>query len=136
MTDKLSNYGIKLCEVSGSVVTPVAGLVKLAMPKIKNEKVEATSHDSGGYKEFVSGNLVEVEDFSGTFAFISGNVSKYLSYLTSGCVANYEIQCPNSVKFDFPALITEFTPGEADANKPELLNVEITFSPSGSIVTA
>jgi hypothetical protein len=32
---------LRLCEVSGSVVTPIAGLVKLAMPKIKNEKVRS-----------------------------------------------------------------------------------------------
>jgi hypothetical protein len=57
-------------------------LLNLLCQKSKMKRLEATSHDSGGYKEFVSSNLVEVEDFSGTFAFISGNVSKYLGYLT------------------------------------------------------
>lgn len=133
---KISNYGSKLCEVVSGSATEIAGLVKLAPPKFKNEKLDATTHDSGGWKEFISSNLVEIEDFTATYAFDNTVVSKYFSYFTSGCVANYEIQFPNSVKYDFSALITEFAPGEADSNKPELTTVEVTFSASGSMVVS
>ena len=56
--------------------------------------------------------------------------------MTAKTVGDYEITFPNDVVFTFKALITSVKPGGADAQSPELLELEVTFQPSGEMTIA
>jgi len=134
MANDFSNYGTVLASVSGSSTTTLAGLIKLDAPAVKNPKIESTNHGSGGKKTYISGSLVEIDDFKGTFSFDTTTATTMYNACTGGTLGTYKITFPNSQSWQFTSLVTEFQPEGSDATSPELLQYSVTFSPSGSMV--
>jgi hypothetical protein len=135
MTD-YTNYSTSLATMSGSVATIIAGLVKLDSPKISNKKINTTNHGSNGHTTFISGSLLEIDDFKATLSFEGTDSATLYSALIAGTMGSYRISFPNSKTWSFSALVTEFQPEGADAQSPEMLQYSVTFSPSGSMVVA
>lgn len=134
----LSNFGTLLkTSASGSgTYTAVAGLVKLEPPTIKNPKIDSTAHDSGTFKKAIYSNSVEISDFKGTFSMSGCAVDIFSGSLINGTPGYFQLYFPSTKTWTFPALVTEFGVTGADAQSPDLLQAEVTFSPSGSLVIA
>ncbi|GAP07126.1 hypothetical protein ATHL_01994 [Anaerolinea thermolimosa] len=124
-----TNYGVVLSLNS----TPIGEVVTIEPPEILNPALESTSHASGGYREFISSNLVEVGEFTATIHYtVASGVYNPLTKLTSGTADNYAISFPNGANWSFNALVTGVKVQEADAQNPDTLKAEITFRPTGT----
>ena len=135
MTD-YSDYGAILASgsVAAGTYVNVAGVIKIAPPAIKNEKVESTNHSSGGKKQFISSGLTEIADFKVNLSADKTILGNFATNVQSGSAYFYRITFPNSASWVFPSLLTALEQGEADAQNPKLMTADVTFSPSGSLV--
>lgn len=135
-TNAISNYGILLkVDNSGSFVT-IGESVEIEAPEIENKTVDATNHGSGGWKEVVSSGLKEISDFTCKFNYVKTDITALYTDLGAGTKKSYQICFPDSGSsiWQFSAFATKIKPGSASAEKPEALTVEVTFTPSGSMV--
>jgi hypothetical protein len=138
----ITNFGIQLKRGNGAspeVFTAVAEVISLDPPEIINEAIESTSHGTTAYRTFINSGLREVAEFTATVDYTptdaTHNATTGLLYdLTSSTAHNYQIVFPNvgSTTWQFSAIVTSFKPLAADAQKPETLQAEITFRPTGS----
>ena len=140
MTLAKTNYGTLLSSGSSIIdLVTIGEIVSIEPPEVMNETVETTNHSSGGWKEFVSGGLREVSEFTATINFVDANVTNLYNNMISGSVVNfYRVSFPDdgSTTWTFKALVTSVKPAGAEADSPEALQAEITFRPSGSTVLA
>jgi hypothetical protein len=125
---KLSTSG------SGGAYTAVAGVTKLTPPAIKNPAVESTNHNSPTYKTWISGGQVELTPIKSVISMDKSVSGSMVGYATSGSVYYWQVVFPNSQTWQFQGLLTEFTPGDADAQKPDMLQATCTIQPSGSMI--
>jgi predicted secreted protein len=141
MTSAKSNYGTLLKVGDGQEVETFASIgevVNIDPPELINEAVEATNHGSGGWKEFVSGGLKELTEFTTTVNFVDAAVTALYNDLVAGTEKNYQIVFPDdgSTTWTFAALVVGIKPMSVDAASPEALQAEIKFRPTGANVLA
>jgi len=139
MANEYTNYGILFNRLNGSgswVV--IANVADLDWPAVNNAAVESTHHSSGGRKEFVSSRLVELTEFKVTLNDVYTSCSTVLADVLSGSIVGYQIDSPipTEATWTFYALTTNYKKLKADATKPDVSKVEVTFRPSGSSVLA
>jgi hypothetical protein len=108
-------------------------VVSIDPPELTNASVEATNHASGGWREFISGGLKELSEFSILVNMASGTSSSMQGALTTGSSASYAIEFTDEELsiWTFNALVTGYKPEPADATAPEALQATITFRPTG-----
>jgi len=123
-----SNYGVVLQRVA----TPIAEVISIGMPELKQDAVEVTNHDSD-YREYISGGLFEAGEFN---VGINYNVacSGVFNDLISGSPVAYKIVFANAAASElaFTAIVTGVKFVEADAKSPDALALDVTFRPTGS----
>lgn len=129
-----TNYGTYLKKAA----TVLGEIVNIDPPELINEAVESTNHSSGGYREFISGGLRELTEFTCTVNFIGVTVSGIMTDVVAGTKASYSIEFTDdaTTKWTFDAIPTSFKPSAMDAQSPDVLQAEITLRPSGIIVIA
>lgn len=124
-----TNYGVVLSVNS----TPIGEMVTIEPPEITNLALESTNHASNGYREFISSNLIEVNEFTVTIHYVvASGAYNPLDKVTSGSKDTYNLSFPNGANWSFDALVTGFKVLEADAQNPDTLKAEITFRPTGT----
>ena len=130
-----SNLGVILSQGSGDPLTYVVigEVTNLDFPEIKTEVIESTSHNDT-WKTYAYSGLMEAGEFTATIKF--DGAETFTTDMKAKTVGDYEISFPNSVVWTFKALITSVKPGGADAQSPELLELEVTFQPSGEMTIA
>lgn len=124
-----TNYGITLMKGAASI----GSIVSLDPPELINEAVESTNHGSGGYKTFLSSELIELSEFSATILMDNVDSALLITDLEAGTAATYTMTFPSGESFGFDALVTKFKPESADATKPEAAKATVTFRPTGTI---
>jgi hypothetical protein len=127
----ITNYGVTLKRAS----VLIGDIVIVDPPELSNPTVESTNHASGGWREFVAGGLKEVGEFGitvndTTAVLVSGMVND----LNNGTSASYLMGFPDSTSWQFAAFVTSFKTKSADASKPEALQAEVKFRPTGVMV--
>jgi len=142
MTGAISDYGCILKMGDGATpenFTAIAEVVSVPPPGLDNPTIEGTSHGSGGYREFISGKLKEIPEFTINISFVptaaTHNVTTgLLSKVVSGAVTNFQFVFPNlsATTWSFSAVVSKFAPAEADATSPKPLATAITFRPTGT----
>lgn len=137
MANEYTNYGVTFRRLndSGSYVV-IGDVADIDYPAVSNPAVESTHHSSGNRKEFVSGRLVELAEFKVTLNDVYTSCSVILSDTLSGSSRGYQIasSLPSEATWTFYALTTQYKKLKADATKPDVAKVEVTFRPSGSAV--
>lgn len=127
-TTASSNYGTLLKKGS----TVIGEIVTIDPPELINEAVEATSHSSGGWREFIPGGLKEVGEFSATVNFAANaTVSGITTDLIAGTISSYTFEFPQGSNWTFSGFVVGFKPESADAQSPEALTAEVKFRPTG-----
>lgn len=131
-----ANFGALIKKEAGAVYSVIGQVVSLEPPELISEVVESTNHSSAGYREYISGGLTELGEFKATINFEKTVMSGLYNDLTGGTVGNYEIDFPDTgnTVWKFSALVKSIKPGTADAQKPEVLQAEIAFQPTGALV--
>lgn len=135
MTD-YSTYGVIFSLVSGSVVTPVAGVTEVGEFEMEREVIDATSHDSGDTKKFITKPLTEIADLPITLKMDKTSFTNFNGYFASGSAVPVQIEYPDGTKFDFSAVVPKIKLSEAKTDSDDLMTFEVTFKVSGSIVIA
>ncbi len=137
MTSAKSNYGIRL-KVASPYTADVGEVVSIDLPEAMAEAVEATSHSSAGWREFIAGGLKELSEFSATVNFTDTYVAALYTDFGAGTVKSYQIQFPDdgATKWTFSAYVVALKPTGADAGSPEALQMEVKFQPSGANVVS
>ena len=128
MADK-TNYGTLLKKAT----TSIGELVKIDPPEYTNPTVESTNHSSGGVRQFISGGLREMTAFKATINYDIANIATLVTDLVAGTKAAYTILFPDASSMRFSAIPTSIKPLSADAQKPDVLQAEITFQPTDSL---
>ena len=132
-TEAVTNYGTLLKKDT----TVLGEVVSIEPPELMNEAVEATNHSSGGWREFISGGLNELGEFTATVNFTSGvTISGFEADVIAGTVDSYSLTFPNTAVWSFDALPTSFKPDTADAQTPDALTATITLRPTGATTLA
>lgn len=124
-----SDYGVILSK-SGCAV---AGVKKIDFPELSNDALENTSHGSGGKKEYISSGLVGLSEFKVTLGYVPDVSGSLVTDLVAGTSGSYAVTFPNNEVWSFYALCTKFKPLGGDASKPEVLNAEVSFQPTGEM---
>ena len=135
----ITDYGIQLKRGNGAtpeVFTAIASVVNMPGPELINAAVQSTTHDSGGYRAFISGALKELAEFAITINYTPatpqyGATSGLIYDLINGTVRNYQVVFPDTTTWSFAALVTNFAPAEADSASPNPLTAVVTFRPTG-----
>jgi hypothetical protein len=138
-TIAVTNYGVKLEKETLGVYSVIGEVTSLDFPELINPAIEATNHQSGGYREYVSSKLVEVSEFKATVNYVANvTISGMLTDLTGGTARNYKFTFPTSPAsvWTVSALVTSLKPGSADAQGPEAMSAEVTFQPTGTATFA
>ena len=132
-TAATTNYGTLLKKA-----TVVQGEVtNIQPPSLSNPSVEATNHSSSGWREFISGGLKELSEFTADVNFTSGvTVSGFLTDVNAGTAASYSLTFPNTAVWTFNAIPTSFQPASADAASPDALKATVTLRPTGATTLA
>lgn len=121
-------------KVGSPYTADVGEVLSIDMPEIIGDAVEATSHSSSGWREFVPGALAEVSEFTATINFTDTYVAALYADFAAGTKKSYQIQFPDdgATKWTFDAYITGLKPLGADAGSPETLQMEVKFQPTGA----
>lgn len=128
-----TNYGTLLKKGS----TVLGEITVLQAPEFMNETVEATSHASGGWKEYISGGLKGVGEVNFTCNMTNvATVSGMMTDLSAGTKASYNITFPNTTVWTFDAFVVKFQPQSADAQSPEALKADVSLQPTGTMTIA
>lgn len=128
-TVAVTNYGTLLKKAT----TVLGEVVSINPPKLTNATVEATNHSSGGWREFVSSMLRELEEFTAVVNFTPAvMVSGIVIDLQAGTKASYSITFPDTSVWTSDCYVTGFAPETADAQNPDALKAEVTFRPTGT----
>jgi hypothetical protein len=135
LTSAHTNYGVVLGKWSGAAYVTIGEVVSIDPPEYSNAAVEATNHgSSGGQAEWVAGKLLRMSEFKVKLNYVSANIATLVTDMTAGTKSQYQILYPSdSDKQKFYALVTGVKPLPADAQKPDVMQAEITFQPSDSI---
>lgn len=130
-----SNYGTRL-KVASPYTADIGELVSIDNPELLAEAVEATHQGSAGWRDFVSGGLKELSEFTCTINYTDVSSSAVVLDLVTSGSKSYQIQFPDdgATKWTFGAIVTGFKPLSADAQSPEGLTAEIKFQPTGANV--
>jgi hypothetical protein len=129
-----TNYGTLLqLQDSALAYNTIGEVVSVDPPEFSNPEVEATNHSSGGVREFVSSKLMEMAPFKATLNYVAADIAPYVTMLTAGTKGAYQILYPNTQKQKFSALVTSVKPLGTDAQKPDVLKIEISFRPTDSL---
>lgn len=137
-----SNYGTLLKIGDGGtpteVFTVIGEVVSIDPPELVNEAIESTNHSSGGWKEFISGGLKELTEFTATINFVDVDITALYNLAVAGTPKNYQIVFPDNgnTTWTFAALVVSVKPLSADAQSPEALQAEVKFQPTGANVLA
>ena len=129
MTD--SNFGILLKKAT----VLVGEITNLGFPELTTPEVEKTNHSSGGNREFISGKLSEVSEFTFTINAVQANIDIIDTDRLAGTIANYQIEFPVDLAMDaltFNAFPTSIAYQDADAQSPDVMMADITFRPTGA----
>jgi hypothetical protein len=142
MTGAISDYACILQMGDGATpenFTAIAEVVNLPPPGLDNPTAEATSHGSGGYREYISTKLKEVPEIPFDINFIptaaTHNITTgLLSKVVSGAVTNFKFIFPNvsTTTWSLSAIVSKFVPAAADAKAPKPLGGTITLRPTGT----
>ena len=129
----VTNYGILLKKST----TLVGELTNLSFPTISTPAVETTNHSSAGVREFISGALTELGEFTVTINAVQAALDTLETDRRAGTVAGYTIEYTQSAggldDWDFSAIVTEIAVQDADSMSPDVISVDVTFRPSGDL---
>ena len=136
-TGALAAYGALLKVGDGATsesFTAIAEVRDIEGPELELETKEVTSHDSGGWREYI-GTLLTGGEVSFDLNFIPTNAThSYTSGLIDDMVnrvkRNYQLVFPDggSTVWEFAALVTGFKPS---APVEDELSAEVTLQVSG-----
>jgi hypothetical protein len=129
MSGEITNYGTLLKKAT----TSIGELVKIDPPEYTNPAVEATNHASGGVRNFISGGLREMTAFKATINYKIADIALLVTDLVAGTNAAYTVLFPDASSMRFHAIPTSIKPLSADAQKPDVMQAEITFQPTDSL---
>jgi hypothetical protein len=137
MTD-YANFGTLLYSMTASgssgSATLIASVVKLDPPAVTMPKIKSTNHGSGSYDKFIAAGVVEIDDFDVTLSYSGSALTTFYTSMVAGTLGFYKLAFPNGQNAYFDSLVTGWKPEEADSQSPELLQVTVTFSPSGTMI--
>jgi len=130
MTSAVTDYGVLFKKGT----TTIAEVINVAPPKDTTPAVEATSHSSGGVREYISTLLTGLSEFQATLNFISDATQDQIrTDKAAGTVAAYSIVLPGGMgTWTGNAIITGFQPAAADAKSPKPLTASVWVQPTGA----
>ncbi len=131
MTSARTDYAT-LLKRSGTTIAEVTGIDP---PEESNPAVEATSHSSAGYREYISQMLMALSEFTCTLNYFSDTTHDALhADMVAGTAQAFTIVLPGSLgTYAFNAIVTKFKADSgADAKNPKPIQATITFQPTGS----
>jgi len=135
-----SNYGITLeksSTISGTYAT-VGILLDVNIPEISTDKLNKTSHASGGKTEYTASGLVDMGDFDVVMKSSQSMLSGTYADLGAGTVSFYKITYPSGLSMNpwvFQGFPIKIKPGNADAQNPDIMKVTVTYSPTGGLTS-
>lgn len=140
MTNALAGYGVMLKVGDGDdpeVFTAIAEVRDIEGPELELEAKEVTSHDSGGWREFI-GTLLSGGEVSFDVNFIPTNAThSYSAGLIHDMVTrtkrNYQLVFPDTgaTTWAFTALVTAFKPsGPVEDELAAEVTLQVTGQPT------
>ncbi len=131
MTSAYTDYGTLL---KRATVT-IAEVTAIDIPEESNPVSEATSHSSGGYREYISQMLRGLAEFSCSINYFSDTTHDALhADMVAGTAVAFTIVLPNSLGiYAFNAIVTKFKMISGDdAKSPKPIQATVSFQPTGS----
>lgn len=133
-----SNYGTTFYTMtssgSGGSATIVAGVTNIDPPSITMPMVTTTNHSSGSFMTQIASGVVEIDDFTATLSYSGSTVSALFDAVVTGTELHYKILFKNNEACYFSAVPSGWQALGADSQSPEMSQVELTFSPSGTVI--
>lgn len=137
MTSALAAYGVVLKAGDGATneaFTAIAEVRDIDGPEIEAEMKEVTSHDSGGWREFIP-TLLGAGEVSFDLNFIPTNgthdhTTGLVADLVGRTKRNYQLVWPDNEGWQFAAYVSGFSPS---APVEDELSAEVTLTVTGAI---
>ncbi len=137
MTDAIAAYGVLLKVGDGGTVetfTTIAEVRDIEGPELEAEMKEVTSHDSGGWREFIP-TLLGAGEVSFDLNFIPGDPTHdaqtgLVADMFSRTKRNYQLVWPDSEGWQFAAYVSGFNPS---APVEDELAAEVALTVTGAV---
>jgi hypothetical protein len=131
------NYGTKLKSsdmAMSPTFTEIGEAQTQSFPKIVTDSIEYTNHSSGSVRQKMPSGLQSMDEFTAKYNMTAAVLGAMYDDLVAGTIRDYKIENTGDLAdFTFSAFVKGLKPGNADAQTPDILSVEITFRPTGAI---
>jgi len=123
-----TNYGATLTKGGNSI----GDCIVIDFTELKTNKVQVTSHNSNGKREWIPDGLIGLEDITLSVIVASGILPAMYAEMEAGTKSECVIT-DNVDSMTFDGFYTSLKKEAADAQNPDVIKVTVVLSPTGDI---